>query len=88
MHPAAARCAEEEAAEMTRRLDVQTSLPPVLTVIQAAQLLGIGRTLAYELIRTDRWPTPVLRAGRLIKIPSAPLFELISTGRLTGADVA
>lgn len=63
-------------------------LPPVLTVIQAAQVLGIGRTLAYELIRADSWPTPVLRAGRLIRIPSAPLLELISTGRLSSTDVA
>ena len=33
------------------------------------KLLGIGRTLAYELIRTGEWPTPTLRIGRLIKIP-------------------
>ena len=48
------------------------SIPAMLTVPQAARLLGIGRTLAYELIRTDAWPTPIIRAGRLIKIPSAP----------------
>jgi hypothetical protein len=55
-------------------------LPAVLDVPQAAHLLGIGRTLAYELVRTDRWPTPVLRVGRLIRIPSQPLIELVSTG--------
>jgi predicted DNA-binding transcriptional regulator AlpA len=54
--------------------------PAVLDVPQAARLLGIGRTLAYELIRTDQWPTPVLRIGRLIRIPSRPLIELISAG--------
>jgi hypothetical protein len=53
-------------------------LPAVLDVPQAAHLLGIGRTLAYELVRTDQWPTPVLRIGRLIKIPSRPLIELVS----------
>lgn len=73
---------------MTGNEAVLAPLPPVLTVIQAARLLGIGRTLAYELIRTDSWPTPVLRAGRLIRIPSAPLLELISTGRLSSTDVA
>jgi predicted DNA-binding transcriptional regulator AlpA len=41
----------------------------MLTVPQAARVLGIGRTLAYELIRTDAWPTPIIRAGRLIRIP-------------------
>jgi predicted DNA-binding transcriptional regulator AlpA len=64
------------------------ALPPTLTVPQAAQVLGIGRTLAYELVRTDAWPTPIIRAGRLIKIPTAPLLELLATGRLPGADVA
>jgi predicted DNA-binding transcriptional regulator AlpA len=61
----------------------RASLPAVLDVPQAARLLGIGRTLAYELVRTDQWPTPVIRVGRLIKIPSAPLIELMSTGYRT-----
>lgn len=61
-------------------------LPPVLDVPQAARLLGIGRTLAYELVRTNHWPTPVIRMGRLIRIPSGPLIELMSTG--TKADSA
>lgn len=56
------------------------TLPAVLDVPQAARLLGIGRTLAYELVRTDQWPTPVIRMGRLIKIPSGPLIELMTTG--------
>lgn len=43
-----------------------------------AKVLGIGRTLAYELIRTDAWPTPVIRLGKLIKIPSHPLLDLIA----------
>jgi excisionase family DNA binding protein len=64
------------------------ALPPMLTVPQAAQVLGIGRTLAYELVRTGAWPTPIVRAGKLIKIPTAPLLELLATGRLPGADVA
>lgn len=63
-------------------------LPPMLTVPQAARVLGIGRTLAYELVRTGAWPTPVIRAGKLIKIPTAPLLELLATGRLPGTDVA
>jgi hypothetical protein len=28
-------------------------------------------------VRTGAWPTPVLRLGRLIKIPSAPLAALL-----------
>ena len=61
----------------------RAALPAVLDVPQAARLLGIGRTLAYELVRTDQWPTPVIRVGRLIKIPTGPLIELMSTGYTT-----
>jgi predicted DNA-binding transcriptional regulator AlpA len=35
-------------------------LPAVVDVVTAAEVLGIGRTVAYELIRTDAFPTPVL----------------------------
>lgn len=57
--------------------DMSKELPPVLDVTTAAGLLDIGRSLAYELIRTGAWPTPVLHVGRLIKIPTAPLLRLL-----------
>jgi hypothetical protein len=53
------------------------ALPAVIDVVTAAEVLGIGRTVAYELVRTDRFPTPVLRVGRQIKIPTAYLIALI-----------
>ena len=56
------------------RLD---NLPPTLDLMAAAALLGIGRTCAYGLIRRGTWPTPVIRAGRCIRIPTAPLVELL-----------
>jgi predicted DNA-binding transcriptional regulator AlpA len=52
-------------------------LPPLIDVPTAAAVLGIGRTLAYDLIRTDRFPTPVLRVGKLIRIPTAGLRRLL-----------
>jgi predicted DNA-binding transcriptional regulator AlpA len=52
-------------------------LPAVVDVVTAAEVLGIGRTVAYELIRTDAFPTPVLRVGHQIKIPTAYLIELL-----------
>lgn len=63
---------------------LESALPPMLTVVQAAEIMGIGRTLAYELVRTNGWPTPVVRAGRLIRIPSGPLIALVSTGSAGG----
>lgn len=57
------------------------TLPTVVDVPTAAAILGIGRTAAYELIRTNRWPTPVLRMGKLIRVPTAPLLELVGVRR-------
>jgi predicted DNA-binding transcriptional regulator AlpA len=56
-------------------------LPAMVDVVTAAAVLGIGRTAAYELIRTDAWPTPVLRLGKLIRIPTASLLALIQPPR-------
>ena len=33
--------------------------------------------MAYELVRTGQWPTPVVRIGRLVKIPTEPLAALL-----------
>ena len=63
-------------------------VPRMLSVVQAAEVLGVGRTLAYELIRTGKWPSPVVRAGRLVRIPSAPLLALVSTGSTSGGPHA
>lgn len=57
------------------------TLPTVVDVPTAAAVLGIGRTAAYELIRTNRWPTPVLRMGKLIRVPTAPLLNLVGLSR-------
>jgi hypothetical protein len=54
-----------------RALGAATSLPT------AAEILGIGRTLAYELVATGRFPTPVIRAGTRVIVPVAPLLELL-----------
>jgi len=53
------------------------SLPAIVDVVTAAEVLGIGRTVAYELVRTDRFPTPVIRVGHQIKIPTAYLLDLL-----------
>lgn len=62
------------------RRTISSVMPVMLDVPAAARLLGVGRTLAYELIRGGRWPTPVIRVGRLIRIPSGPILELLATG--------
>lgn len=51
--------------------------PAVVDLPEAAAMLGIGRTLAYRLVREGRWPTPVIRMGRLIKVPLEPLQDYL-----------
>ncbi len=68
-------------ASMKMTVERAQSLPPVVDVPTAAAILGIGRTAAYELIRTGAWPTPILRLGRLLRIPSEPLLDLIQVRR-------
>jgi predicted DNA-binding transcriptional regulator AlpA len=58
-------------------------LPVVVDLVTAGTVLGIGRTTAYEMVRTGRWPTPVLRLGNRIGVPTAPLRELLSLSTTT-----
>lgn len=53
------------------------SLPVLLTVPEAGRVLGVGRTLAYQLVRRGEWPTAVIRVGSQIRIPKNPLLELM-----------
>lgn len=60
------------------------SLPPALDLAEAARIVGIGRSAAYQLVRTGSWPTPVLHLGHRIKIPTELLLGLLglsTTGR-------
>ena len=57
--------------------DELRGLPAVVNVATAGRILGVGRGAAYGLMRTGQWPTPVVRLGRLIKVPTAPLLALL-----------
>ena len=65
--------------------------PPTLTITEAAQVLGIGRNLAYELARRGDFPAPVLKLGNRLVVPRQPLLELVglnakSRGSADGCD--
>jgi excisionase family DNA binding protein len=53
-----------------------TQPPRLLRVEEAAQLLGIGRSLAYQLIRTGRLRSIKIGSRRLV--PIAAIDEAIS----------
>jgi len=67
--------------------DELLALPPVIDVSTAADVFGLGRSAAYELVRTGQWPTPIIRLGRHIRIPTLPVLKLVGI-TLVGDDVA
>jgi excisionase family DNA binding protein len=46
-----------------------------LTVTEAAKLLGIGRQLAYEGVKTGQ--IPVIKVGRRLLVPRAAVEKLL-----------
>jgi len=55
-----------------------TDHPLTLTVEQAAKLLGIGRSTAYELVHTGDIPS--LRLGRRIVVPIGQIATQLGIG--------
>jgi hypothetical protein len=53
------------------------ALPPTVDVATAGQLLGISRSTAYKLAATNELPVPVLTVGHSLRIPTAPLLDLL-----------
>jgi predicted DNA-binding transcriptional regulator AlpA len=57
--------------------DEMRALPAIIDVPTAGRVLGIGRTTAYALVNAGEWPTPVIRVGGSVRIPTAPLLDLV-----------
>lgn len=51
-----------------------------LTITEAAELLGIGRNLAYQLAARDELPVRVLHLGRRLLVPRRLLLEAVGIG--------
>jgi predicted DNA-binding transcriptional regulator AlpA len=43
----------------------------------AASVLGIGRTLAFDLVKRDQFPVRLLRLGRRVLIPVGDLLKYL-----------
>jgi excisionase family DNA binding protein len=48
-----------------------------LTLTEAAALLGIARSTAYQLAAEERFPVPVIRLGRRLVVSRVALSRLI-----------
>lgn len=65
--------------ELTQRWTAEAvaALPVVLDIVTAGQVLGMGRTAAYEAARRGDFPVPVLRVGNRYRVATAHLRELL-----------
>ena len=72
MSSALRESAGNNAMEITRHTTFE-QLPEYLTVDELRAWWGIGRSLAFELVR--KGDVPSLKVGRLIRIPKASLLK-------------
>lgn len=50
---------------------------PVMTAEEAFTELGIDRSTGYKAIRDGTFPVPVLRIGRIIRVPTVALRRVL-----------
>ena len=72
---------------MDESIDEWDSLPIMLTIDEAATVLRIGRSKAYEMAATytssgGTQGLPCLRLGDLLRVPKFALREYVTTGRI------
>lgn len=51
---------------------------PCMSADEAFSLLGIDRKTGYRAIKEGTFPLPVIRVGRLIRVPTAALLRLLA----------
>ncbi|MGC4868109.1 helix-turn-helix domain-containing protein [Micromonospora sp. DT53] len=59
-------------------VDAVRDLGVTTDVETAAAILGIGRTMAYELAKTNRFPVRLLRIGRRYLVPVPAILKLLA----------
>lgn len=61
-------------------------MPVMLDVPSAGQMLGIGRTRAYRLARSGKFPCRMLRIGGTWRVPTAGVLALLGLAVPGGAE--
>jgi predicted DNA-binding transcriptional regulator AlpA len=62
---------------MTTSLKTRNRRVHAFTADEAFALLGVDRTTGYRSIKDGTFPVPVIKVGRLIRVPVAPLQALL-----------
>ena len=53
------------------------ALPPAVDLATAGRAFGIGRTKAFELARTGKFPVKVLQVGQKFRVPRTAILEAL-----------
>ena len=53
------------------------ALGTVTSVATAAAIFGLNRSVAYDLVKDDRFPVPVLRFGNRYRVPVAAILAAL-----------
>jgi excisionase family DNA binding protein len=64
---------------------VKTDERQTLTIEEAARILGVGRSKAYEFARTGK--IPAIRLGHKLLVPKAALEEFLRAARMPDAGL-
>ena len=72
---------------MNEPTDEWDALPIMLTIDEAARVLRIGRSKAYEMAATytssaGKHGLPCVRLGDLLRVPTFALHEFVTTGHI------
>jgi predicted DNA-binding transcriptional regulator AlpA len=61
---------------------------PVMTAEEAFAELGIDRSTGYKAIREGTFPVPVVRIGRIIRVPTVALRRVLQLDRAPAPPAA
>lgn len=53
---------------------------PTISLKEAAWILEVGEWAAYKAVNDKTFPVPVIRVGRAIRVPTAPLRQELHLG--------
>jgi len=70
-------CQRSESIMSRREASAAWRAQTVISAEESFRLLGIDRSTGYKAIRDGTFPAPVLRIGRVIRIPTAALSRLL-----------
>lgn len=58
-------------------MNLEWTTKPTLTLMDAAELLGIGRSTAYTAVREGTFPTRIITIGGRYIIPTTEMMALL-----------